>query len=261
MGSLTDILSIARSALSANQQALQVLGHNIANAGTKGYSVQKVAFTSNTPLMTTQGIFGRGVNSQSIVRAEDKFLTQRILLESQSFGKWAAIDRAISEIELSFSDPGENDLSAAITNFFNAAEELSINPENIAARTNLIQRAEFMVSKFNSTAQLLVTSQINIDREIQSVGRQINDLSASIANLNQMITVSEASGNRSNDFRDKRDVMLAELADLVNIRVTEKTNGGILVSLDGNLIVDGNIRRELVMTQRQPATGRLRILQ
>ena len=107
-----------------------------------------------------------------------------------------------------------------------------------------------MVSKFNSTAELLVTSQINIDREVQSVGRQINELSASIANINQMITVSEASGNRSNDFRDKRDVMLAELADLVNIRVTEKTNGGILVSLDGNLIVDGNIRRELVMTQK-----------
>lgn len=250
MGSLTDILNIARSALAANQQAMQVLGHNIANAGTKGYSAQKVDFTSNSPLRTTQGIFGRGVNSQSITRAEEKFLTQRILFESQTLGKWTAIKRAVSEIELSFSNPGENDLSAAITNFFNAVEELSINPENIASRTNLVQRAEFMVSKFNSTAELLVTSQNNIDREIRSVARQVNELSASIANINELITISEASGDMSNDLRDKRDLMLADLADLVNIQVTEKESGGVIVSLDGNLIVDGNIKRELVLTQK-----------
>ena len=247
---ITDILNIARSSLAANQQALQILSHNIANAGTEGYSRQRVDFTTNKPLITANGVLGRGINSDIVLRAEDKFITQRLLIEKQSAGRWTAIDRALKEIELSFSNTGESDLSAFITQFFNAAEQLSLNPENRAARTNLMQRAEFMVSKFRSIANTLVRSQMNIDNEVRSVAQKVNDITSSIANINQAILVAEVSGNKANDLRDNRDILLSELSELINANIFENKQGGVVVSLDGNILVDGKTKRDLVITQK-----------
>lgn len=247
---ITDILNIARSSLAANQQALQILSHNIANAGTEGYSKQRVVFTTNKPLITANGVLGRGINSDNVLRAEDKFITQRLLIEKQSAGRWTAIDRALKEIELSFSNTGESDLSAFITQFFNAAEQLSLNPENRAARTNLMQRAEFMVSKFRSISNTLVRSQMNIDNEVRSVAKKVNDITSSIANINQAILVVEVGGNKANDLRDNRDILLSELSGLINANIFENKQGGVVVSLDGNILVDGKTKRDLIITQK-----------
>lgn len=257
---IADILNIARSSLIANQQALQVLSHNIANAATEGYSRQRVNFTTNMPLVTASGVFGRGINSDSVLRAEDRFITQRLLIEKQAAGKWTAIDRNLKEIELSFSDIGSSDLSAIITNFFNAAEQLSLNPENLAARTNLLQRAEFMTSKFRTISETLARAQMNIDSEIRTVANKVNDITANIANINSAILVVEAGGNRANDLRDSRDILLGELSDLVNANIFENNQGGVVVSLDGNILVDGKTRRELILTQKAVSNRSITIL-
>jgi len=257
---ITDILNIAKSSLAANQQAMQVLGHNVANAGTKGYSVQRINFTSNRPLVTANGIFGRGVNSESVVRAEARFLKERLRFESQGLGKWTSINKSLREIELSFSGPGESDISAAITNFFNANEELSLNPESLAARANLIQRAEFMATKFSTTAELLLRMQINIDREIQTVARQVNEITGNIASINELIIISEAGGNIANDLRDRRDILLEEVSELLDVNIVRKKDGGFIVSLDGNLLVDGKAQRDLVIIQKSSGRGSITTL-
>lgn len=247
---IADILNIARSSLTANQQALQVLSHNIANAATEGYSRQRVDFSTNMPLVTANGVLGRGINSDNVLRAEDKFITQRLLIEKQAAGKWTAIDRALKEIELSFSDTGESDLSSVITQFFNAAEQLSLNPENRAARTNLIQRAEFMVSKFRAISNTLVRTQMNIDNEVRTVAKNVNDIISSIADINGAILVVEVGGNRANDLRDKRDILVSKLSDLINANVFENDRGSVVISLGGNILVDGKTKRDLVLTQK-----------
>lgn len=257
---ITDILNIAKSSLAANQQAMQVLGHNIANAGTKGYSVQRINFSSKIPLVTANGLFGRGVDAGSVVRAEARFLKERLRFETQGLGKWTSINKSLMEIELSFSGPGESDLSASITNFFNANEELSLNPESLAARANLIQRAEFMTTKFNTTAELLLRMQINIDREIQTVARQVNEFTDKIASINELIIVAEAGGNVANDLRDRRDLLLEEVSELLDVNILRKKDGGFIVSLDGNLLVDGKAQRDLVIVQKSSGRGSITTL-
>lgn len=247
---IADILNIARSSLTANQQALQVLSHNIANAATEGYSRQRVDFSTNMPLVTANGVLGRGINSDAVLRAEDRFITQRLLIEQQRAGRWTSIDKALKEIELSFSDTGDFDLSSVITKFFNAAEQLSLNPENRAARTNLIQRAEFMVSKFRSIADTLLRTQKNIDNEVQTVAKKANDIIRSIADINGAILVVEVGGNKANDLRDNRDIMVSKLSDLMNVNVFENNRGSVVISLSGNILVDGKTKRELVLTQK-----------
>ena len=247
---IADILNIARSSLAANQQALQVLSHNIANAATEGYSRQRVDFSTNMPLVTANRVLGRGINSDDVLRAEDRFITQRLIIEKQGAGRWTAIDKALKEIELSFSNTGEFDLSSVIVQFFNAAEQLSLNPENRPARTNLIQRSEFMASKFRTISSTLLRTQMNTDSEIKSVAVKVNDIIRSIADINGAILVVEVGGNRANDLRDKRDILVSKLSDLINANVFENDRGSVVISLGGNILVDGKTKRDLVLTQK-----------
>ena len=53
--SLLSFLSIARSAMMAQQRAMDVTAHNVANAQTPGYSRQRLNLRPADPLLTANG--------------------------------------------------------------------------------------------------------------------------------------------------------------------------------------------------------------
>ena len=64
--SVSSILNIAKSALSANQTAIQTISHNIANVDTPGYSRQEAVLEEATPTLSSVGLMGNGVVVQQI---------------------------------------------------------------------------------------------------------------------------------------------------------------------------------------------------
>ena len=72
--SLASILSIARSALITQQRAIDVTGHNIANATTPGYTRQRLELVAASPFRTPQGTVGRGVSGAGIFANRNVFL-------------------------------------------------------------------------------------------------------------------------------------------------------------------------------------------
>ena len=74
MAGLVDLLSIAKGALQTHQKALNVTGHNIANAATPGYTRQTLIQTEAVPLRTPQGLVGRGVTDDGVLSQRDTFL-------------------------------------------------------------------------------------------------------------------------------------------------------------------------------------------
>ena len=61
MARISDVLNIARRALNVQRTALNITGHNIANANTEGYTRKRVTMSSTIPLRTTEGMLGTGV--------------------------------------------------------------------------------------------------------------------------------------------------------------------------------------------------------
>ena len=66
--SLQSLLSIARSALLTHQQAMDITGHNVANANTPGYSKQRLVIQAETPLAGPLFPIGRGITGVAIQR-------------------------------------------------------------------------------------------------------------------------------------------------------------------------------------------------
>jgi len=68
MTDLWGIMSVAGNALLAHQKAISVTGNNIANVNTPGYSRQKLILENNTPLLSSVGPMGTGVDAVSVER-------------------------------------------------------------------------------------------------------------------------------------------------------------------------------------------------
>jgi flagellar hook-associated protein 1 FlgK len=66
----------------------------------------------------------------------------------------------------------------------------------------------------------------------------INDYLTSIGEYNNQIYSYELSGEKANDLRDKRNLALDKLSELINIEYGENTDGELQVSVDGVMLVD-----------------------
>ena len=85
--SLASLLSIARSALTTHQRAIDVTGHNIANASTPGYTRQRLAIVAETPVRTPLGTVGRGVTDQGVFAERNVFLDATVRREQGNLGR------------------------------------------------------------------------------------------------------------------------------------------------------------------------------
>ena len=72
--SITSILSVARTGLTAQQAAIETISHNIANAETEGYSRQRVTLSANFPQSFPYGSVGTGVGVTNVERVRDALL-------------------------------------------------------------------------------------------------------------------------------------------------------------------------------------------
>jgi flagellar hook-associated protein FlgK len=89
-------LNIGNLALNANLAALQVIGHNIANANTAGYSRQNVEMTSAGYQTLGGNFYGKGVLIGTVTRSHDAYLTREARSPRRSRPPTASAWRACS---------------------------------------------------------------------------------------------------------------------------------------------------------------------
>src|SRR5919109_5048751 len=114
--------------LLAQQRALDVTSHNIANASTPGYSRQEATLVTSDALHISGlngGMLGTGVDVQSYKRVRDQFLDLQYRGQSTSLGEQAARSDALSQVELSFAEPGEGGIASALEQFWGAWGDVS----------------------------------------------------------------------------------------------------------------------------------------
>jgi flagellar hook-associated protein 1 FlgK len=238
---ISPIFSIARRALQANESALSVVGNNIANVNTPGYTRQVVDLESGQPASNGLGlIIGSGVQVGGVSQVLDPLLARRLLgagtslAQSETYGKQL---EAISAVTSSLDDPS---LATALGAFFDAAGAFARNTGAVPERQTLLGRAEALASEIRRRSAALAGVQRDADdRYVAGIERAGGDV-ARIAALNREITISEAAGNRANELRDKRTQALEDLASLVGVSAVEKEDGSLWVAAaNGAVLVDG----------------------
>jgi len=237
-------IELASRALQAMQMAMNTAGHNLANINTPGYSRQRVNLAATEPLLL-EGVrtlfVGSGVRVDSIQRIRDTFLDARIAASSSQYQQFLNLYGRLTQVEDVFSEPTNAGLSRQLVAFFNAFHELSSNPENVGVRASLAQTVEGLIRTFRQLASRLDEMFYELQDRVEVSASEINSLAKSIADLNAKIRFHKALGAIPNDLLDTRAVLIEKLAEYVEVRVVEKPDGTVRLTMDDFALVDGEV--------------------
>lgn len=247
MANLFGLMDIAESSLRTQQKAIDITGNNIANVNTPGYSRQRVNIVQKYPVKIGLESVGNGVKADSdIQRFYDQFLGAQLNSENESLGRWEAQKEALEKVELLFDEVSGIGLSSAMGDYWNAWQELSANPDGVVQRSNLVSAAQYMTDTFNNISDGLTAVQNDINTHVDAIVDDINEMADQIAELNLKIIQQEAGGHSANTYRDERDLLVFELAKLIDIESFEDGNGNLTVTVgNGRPLVESSTTWDL----------------
>lgn len=235
--------------LFAQQKAMNTSAHNIANANTPGYTRQQVIMEASAPFPVPSlnrpggaGQLGTGVDVNEIRRIRDKFLDYQIRMELGSMGQWEQREEVLKRVETVFMEPSETGLSALFNQFWTAWQELSKNAENSPIRTTARETSIALAEAFRHTYRQMDDIRTDLETVAGIKAGQVNTLARQIDGLNKQIANIVLAGDSPNDLMDQRDLLLDELAKLVDFTIEENlvdrpTTGGAIIR-----VPDGQIR-------------------
>ncbi len=257
-------LELTKRALQSQQGALEVTGHNIANANTKGYSRQEATMSATRPhtipgmnQAVGAGQRGTGVEIKEVARVRDRFIDAQINKEKSEKGYWDTQKESLNHIEMVFAEPSDNGLRNAMDEFWGSLQELSAEPESNAVRATVRQKGTVMSDTFNHLDTQLDDYQQEINGRIDTKLDDINSYGRRIADINARIKNVEVSGDNANDLRDQRDLLIEELSEITNVDSREDSRSSVSVSISGHKLVSDESYNELelVVNRREDVTS------
>ncbi len=255
-------LETSKRALLTQSVALQTLGHNIANAGTEGYSRQRVNLSATRPMeapgMTRSaapGQIGTGVQYDSVERIRDSFLDLQYRRENQSLASYDVLNSTLSSIEAIVNEPSQTGLSSVMNKFWNSWEVLNRDPMLLSARINVVGAAVDLTDSLQHIGQMLGNLSADIDNNIAIKVNEANVLIQDIAQLNDYIRHVERTGVNANDYRDQRDLLVDKLSTIVDIQVAETPVGDYAITSAGVQVVNNEAATLLTVDNAVNATA------
>lgn len=249
---MSSIASLGRvtSGLKAAQTGLQITGHNIANVNTKGYTRQQ-ALQHDSGYITVGQNGGRlqqvgmGVSITEIRQIRDEFADKRFRTENSVLNFYMAKQSATLEIESILDEPHGASISGMLEDFWKQAQKLSTNPSGVEERLAFIQTADVLMKRANQIMGGLNDYQQSVNTQVKDVIKEINNMIYSIRDLNDKIAKAELNGDRANDLRDQRNLVLDGLSKYMDIHYSEDKDGRVNVKTEGRNLIDGPFVIEL----------------
>lgn len=233
---------IARSGLMVNERGLFVTGHNLSNVNTTGYTRQQ-AIMETSPYITEYGKngkifqYGLGADIQETRQIRHTFLDVVYRQESTIQGYWDTRSKTFQDVQAILNDPMEDGLQNVMNQFWDSWQELSKAPESLTTRELVRQRGQALVYYFNHIGVQLDREQSDLNQEIQVRVDEVNSITGQVADLNKKIAAQEINGDKANDYRDQRNLLLDRLSVLCDADTTEMQDGEIDVTLGGYYLV------------------------
>jgi flagellar hook-associated protein 1 FlgK len=260
--SLFGSIQMGGNTLKAMQIGLQVVGNNIANANTPGYIRQEAVFVPAPVQRLGPLILGTGVLVDSIIQKLDKFTQERLVGARGDRANADVHEEVYRELELVLNGlDGNVDLSAGMTDFFNALHEIQLDPATLGNRSLAAEEGHALTQMFASIHRAAFDLQSELNDRVTVIADEINVLTDEIRRLNNQIATTEGGDTSNSDaagLRVARQAAVDRLSELVGIRVDEQPSGGVSVLVGGEFLIFEGQRREVMLSESNdsgPAVG------
>ena len=235
MPGITGTLSMARTSLQANQRAIEVAGHNLANVSNPAFSRQRLKLETAHGIPVEEGVMGAGVVVSGIEQYRDVLLDRQIanegsvqayLEEKQKILQYAQsmigqdLDRTASSPEgkaASKGVSGQMGLSDNLAEFFTALQALSSNPSSQAYRQVVVFKAQNLSEKFNRVDFRLDELGHDLNNEVISMVEEVNSSLSFLEKVGHLISQQQVVAN-ANDYIDKFHHRLEDLSKFIDVQ-------------------------------------------
>ena len=208
-------LNTAYTGLTAARQGLNVVGQNIANVNTDGYTRQRATTTAagalaNTGYLTTAVRVGQGVSVDAIARLGDVHLDARVRATAAISAYTDVRADALSAIEGTLQEPGENGLAAQLQAFWAAWQDLSNRAGEAPPAQVLLQQAAVVAAQVAHGYNEVSTQWSQMRTDVDGMVTQVNDAAVQVADLNARIRSTVAAGSSPNELIDQRSTLMTD---------------------------------------------------
>ncbi|WP_326910459.1 flagellar hook-associated protein FlgK [Sedimentibacter sp. MB31-C6] len=216
----------ATSALTVNQNMLDIVGQNISNVNTKGYTRQRldissVSFSTKNLKFGIDGVvIGQGVGADGVSQYRDSFLDLRYRMQAANAGGESAQLEALSDLETVFDEVAMEGLDAQFSDLLEQLHSLTSSTSDPVMEGVVRTSAKMLTQMFNDYSK-----QINTIRNQQLTYLEdgaivkVNQLMDNIADLNKQIKEDNISGNPALELNDERNMLIDELSSYIDIEV------------------------------------------
>ena len=231
---MPSLFDIGRSGLQAYKQSLAVAGQNIANVNTEGYKKRDAALAevsgAGGGVTEVSDQTGLGVRVEEIRRAFDEFLLDKARQASSLFEKADSYLDQVQDLE-NLLLPGDQNLSNAMGNFFNALQEVASAPDDQAPRIVLNEKGKDVASQFNLYADRIERLKFTTENRAKDAVTSVNLLTSQLASINEDLLTSGLTSQSSNAKLDQRDKLIDQLSQVAQVSVSYGSKGEALIRL------------------------------
>lgn len=255
-------IEISRRALQAEQQALNVVSHNLANAGNTGYTRQEAVHVASLPYCNavlnqnvTYKQLGSGVEISYVRRFRDSYVDNQWRDVAGSLGYWQGLNSVLSKVEILFPEPDNNatmktGLQNLIGTFFGAWEDLNNDTQNEGVKAAVSEWGEALTRAVREAYAQLQDVKNNTETLVEDSIDRINEIIEQIQDVSKSINRVLMLGETPNDLLDKRDLLLDELSQLgvMEVQTNYPDNGFVGITICGMELLNGNNEKTADLT-------------
>lgn len=253
------VLETGITGLLAAQRQLSVTSHNIANAGTDGYSRQRAELATQQPQFQGYGYLGSGVSVTTINRMYDQFAVRQVWDSTAALGQAQQFQSLATQVN-DLLGTGGSGMPAAVQSFFDSVQGVANDPSSRVARQLMIGEAQTLSAQFRGLDAQLDAVTNNTNAMLTSVVGEVNNLTTSIAEINRRIASASSGGHAPNDLLDQRDEMIRQLAERVSVTTATESSGMVNVFIgSGQAVVVGGDARSLAVVPNPGDSSRMEI--
>lgn len=226
----------ALSALQANQKRLDIIGQNLANMNTPGYSRQQLETSSlgyTGPiahyLNGSQTSVGYGVSMNTVSQIRNPYLDVQYRAQMSRASYTDSMQSSLDSLSRVLDESNTDGVRQALADIQSHLTEMqkSDNINDPVYESELRSRMQSLTNLLNSSANQIDTACKNEFDKLNGQGtseqgsvQKVNDLLRQIGDLNLQIKQSQIMGQQSLEMTDQRNVLIDELSSYVPIDVS-----------------------------------------
>ena len=238
----------SKSAIFANQKALDIVGNNLANAKTEGYTRQRLETTAtsysasiNRVAANMTGSAGAGITTLGVSQVRDQFIDKNYRGELSTSSYYGKAKDILTEIRDAIPDTNITSTAGFVGGLENIYTALNgyIQHPTYESEANIVKSSfAGMVQVLHDASNALDQVEARETADLNTTVNRVNEILLNIQINNRAIATEKNSLSTTdsayfspNELMDKQNLLLDELAQYTDIGVIQNPDKTFTVSL------------------------------